>query len=114
MSPGTQHVILSFGLNNREQGNPTVLGKSVERLQGAACQTFPNAVIHFPLINYDKTLSGKVVENIKTLNNIFEKTARSIPLLPWEAFKTEMDKVHWTMPMAEAMPKHWLRHLNLL
>lgn len=114
VSLGTQHVILSSGLNNREQGNPTILGKSVEQLQGAARQTFPNTVIHFPLINYDKTLPGKVVENIKTLNNIFEKTGHSIPLLPWEAFKTEMDKIHWTTPTAEAMLKHWLGHLNLL
>lgn len=112
--PEAQHVVLSFGLNNREQGNPTILGKGVERLQGAAHRTFPNAVIHFPLINYNKALPAKVIENIKTLNNFFEKTGLSIPLLPWEKFKTETDLIHWTRPTAGAMVDHWLQHLNLV
>lgn len=61
LSLETQHVILSFDLNNREEGNPVLLRKSLERLQGAAIQTFPNAVVHVTLINYDKALAGWLV-----------------------------------------------------
>lgn len=109
VSMRTQHVVLSFGLNNREHGNPTNLRrKSVERLQGAAFQTFPNAVIHIPLINYDKTMLGRLVKNIKALNEIFQNMGRSIPLLNWESFRTEANKIHWTTSTVEAMFKHWL------
>lgn len=82
-------------------------------MQGAAHQAFPNAAIHFPLINYNKALPANVIGNIKTLNNVFERTGLSIPLLPWEAFKTSGDLIHWAKPTAEAMILHWLQHLNL-
>lgn len=75
VSLGPQHVVLSFGLNNREQGNPTILSKSVEWLQGAAFQTFPNAVLHIPLIN--KTMPGRLVENIKM--GFFRRPATAFP-----------------------------------
>lgn len=47
------------------------------------------------------------------LKGIFQSTGHSIPLLDWELFETEADNVHWTPGTAEAMMKHWLRHLNL-
>ncbi|MGL4283372.1 MAG: hypothetical protein ACRCSI_07055 [Eubacterium aggregans] len=111
-SPGVQHVVLSFGLNNREQGNPVLLGKSVERVLGAAAQAFPSAVVHIPLINYSKALPTRFIDNLKVLNDIILKTGHSIPLLPWESFRTNEDKIHWTPVTARAMLKHWLSQLN--
>lgn len=105
-------MVLEFGLNNREQGNHLViLSKSLEHLQGAAFQTFPNAVIHIPLINYDKRMPVQLVENIKLLNEIIQEMG--IPLLQWQSFRMELDKIHWTTATAKAMFKHWMGHLNL-
>lgn len=111
-SPDVQHSVLCFGLNNREQGNPAIWKKSVERLLGAATQVFPNAVLHIPLINYDKTLPRRTIDNIRILNDLFQNTGCSIPLLPWESFRAQADKVHWTSTTAKAMFVHWLDHLN--
>ncbi|KAJ4948139.1 hypothetical protein JOQ06_019679, partial [Pogonophryne albipinna] len=45
-SPGVQQVVLSFGLNDRDKGNPTLLEDNFLRLWNAARETFPNAVIY--------------------------------------------------------------------
>lgn len=50
-STQTSHVILSFGLNNKMQSNPILLGKLVKRLVVIASATFPFAKIWIPVIN---------------------------------------------------------------
>lgn len=112
--PEAQHVVLSFGINNREQGNPGILKESFERLQGAAFRVFQNAVIHIPLINCDKALPSNMIYNIKFMNGIIEKSGHSIPILPWEKFRVEVDHIHWTPSTAQSMFQHWLEHLKLV
>lgn len=60
-----QHVVLAFGLNDKDQRDPVKLKKLAERLQGAAAGVFPNAVLHFPLINLDEVAGacGKKYRN---------------------------------------------------
>lgn len=112
-APEVQIVILNFGLNNRKQGNVTILNKTVERLSGAAILEFPSALIFFQLINYDKKLPTHVRENLDFLNEILKQKTQHIPLLPAKSFRTVQDNIHWTRETGEAMARHWLEFLKL-
>lgn len=111
-SPQVQQVVLAFGLNNRERLNRAHFEKTIQRMLGAAYRTFPNAVIHIPLINFNKFLPTRHTDNLIFLNDIIQRTSHSIPLLPWESFRTQEDKVHWTLTTGKTMMSHWLKHLN--
>ncbi|KAG9260799.1 hypothetical protein AMEX_G25721 [Astyanax mexicanus] len=111
-SPDTQKVILSFGINNRSQSNPTLLKKQLSRLLGTAESTFPNAVIYIPLINYDNQLPSTTKDNLLLLNKLIKITGRSIPAIPRKDFATTQDGIHWTPETAEIFCNHWLLHLN--
>lgn len=63
IAPEVHIVILHFGTNNREVGNTTKLQKILERVRGAAKETFPTATIYFPLINYDSKLPTRCSES---------------------------------------------------
>lgn len=106
-------MILNFGLNNREQGNVTILSKIVERLAGATKLAFPAAVIFFQLINYDQKLPKHAKEYLDFLNDIFKQKTQHIPLLPPKSFRTIQDHIHWTRETGEAMEKHWLEFLKI-
>ncbi|KAI4808575.1 hypothetical protein KUCAC02_000632, partial [Chaenocephalus aceratus] len=67
-SPGVQQVVLSFGFNDREKRNPTLLEDNFLRLWNAARETFPNAVIYSPIINISDAANPKQIENIRILN----------------------------------------------
>lgn len=112
VSAQVQHIILSFGLNNRERVNRSHLGKMIQRLIGASSSTFPFAIIHIPLINYDRSLPEKFIDNLTFINEAIQSTGLSIPLLPTESFRTQVDKIHWTPTTGRAMANHWLKHLN--
>lgn len=111
-SPRTQKVLLSFGLNDRTQGNPSLMSNTLTRLIGAAQSTFPNATIHIPLINYNTQLPTKAKGNIETLNTIIKETGKSIPALPRAHFQTLPDYIHWTPDTAKAVWTHWQTQLN--
>ena len=46
-----EKVILSFGINDKRRGNPSLLDNSLEKLIQVSKATFPNAKIHIPVIN---------------------------------------------------------------
>ena len=108
----TQKVILSFGLNNRNQNNPSLIKKQLQRLLGTAQDTFPNAEIYIPIINFSSNLPNQIRRNLNTINNIIETTGRSIPPLPRSAFTTAKDEIHWTAVTANNICQHWLARLN--
>ncbi|GLD71317.1 uncharacterized protein AKAME5_002263800 [Lates japonicus] len=112
-SPETNIVILSFGLNNRNQGNPTLLRQAVTRLIKTAKDTFPFAKIYIPLISFSEHLHIMVQRNIRELNHILKESDHHIPRLPHPSFKTNMDRIHWTPETGEAMWKLWKTFLGL-
>ncbi|CAM4569736.1 unnamed protein product [Leuciscus chuanchicus] len=81
VADGVRHVVLSFGLNDRGQGNMQALRKCIERLKEAATATFPSAVLHIPLINYDPTLpeqqnpGGSVLYELQLSYGLFGKAS---------------------------------------
>ncbi|MGL5293695.1 MAG: hypothetical protein ACRC9V_08040, partial [Aeromonas sp.] len=56
VSPGVQKAILSFGINSREMTNFQYLKKLLIAILERAPDTFPNARIMIPLINFDQKL----------------------------------------------------------
>ena len=111
-SADTQTLILSFGINNKDQGNPTLIRKQLSRLLGAAMDTFPNATIHIPIINFSQDLSNRHKVNLNGLNKLIKDTGRSIPPLQKTNFATGRDWLHWTPDTGKAMAHHWLKYLN--
>lgn len=105
-------VVLCFGLNDRGQSNVQALRKCIERLLDAAAATFPNAVLHITLINYEPTLSEQQVRNLWALNDIIFRTGHCVPLLLGGRFQVGSDQIHWTVETAQAMLQHWLAQLN--
>lgn len=110
----TQIVILSFGINNREQGNYSLLKHYINHLQKAAQDTFPFAKIYIPLINFSTDLEPNIRNNIRALNLIIRTTMNQhIPRLEYSKFETGKDNIHWTLNTGSAMWNHWKTFLGL-
>lgn len=107
-----QKVILNFGLNNRDQRNPSLLTEQLKRMIQAAKATFPKASLYIPVINFNPKLHSTTKQNIETLNFLIRDSGLSIPPLPGPSFSTTWDRIHWTQTTGELMSKHWLKHLN--
>lgn len=112
-SPRVKTVILAFGLNDRNQNKGNVLQNSVNRLLKVAKDTFPYANILIPLMNHSEKLKLGTQRNIGVLNDIFRATNQCIPCLQQVRFKTERDKIHWSVDTGVAMWEHWRSFLAL-
>ncbi|GAA6106737.1 uncharacterized protein LOC105009030 isoform X1 [Tachysurus ichikawai] len=112
-SMDTQRVVLSFGLNDRTTKYPALYQQQITKLIHAAGDTFPNATLHVPSVNFDRRLPHGSRANLDSLNRIIGATGLSIPILPRDGFQTLPDNIHWTLETANAMWEHWSKHLNL-
>ena len=111
-SPNTQKVILSFGLNHRDDSNASLLEANLATMVAKARATFPYAQLYIPLLNFNRTLPVEVKRRIQLINSAIWKTNLSIPALSVSKFRTTADKVHWTAETAEEILQHWLHTLN--
>lgn len=105
-----KQVILSIGINNRNQSAASTANKHISKLIFRFRVTFPNAKLHYPSI-------GNVFRETKMNQNLkdFETTVRGfkIKVLPSIPVHTEgVDRVHWTPDTANALLDSWLSHLN--
>lgn len=112
ISPQVSQVILAFGLNNREDTNHSRLQAQVSALVRKARRTFPNARLHIPLVNYNRSLPVSQIQNIKHLNGSIFATGLSIPMLSLFKFHTQPDLIHWTPATGLEMSLHWKYTLN--
>ena len=96
-------VLLSFGLNNRTQGNASLLKKDLDGMLEAAKIAFPQAEIFVPLINMSENLPRQFRAKINTLNYLIKDTGHHIPRLERESFSTGSDNIHWTPRTAQLM-----------
>ncbi|KAE8277041.1 hypothetical protein D5F01_LYC25197 [Larimichthys crocea] len=106
-SPDVEVVILSFGINNRDKKNPTLIKKDISRLLGAAQATFPFAKIYIPRINFNKVLPPQIQVNLNNINKIIKQTDHYIERLPTKDFLTGKDGIHWTPNTGAAIYAHW-------
>nr|XP_023668731.1 uncharacterized protein LOC111844469 [Paramormyrops kingsleyae] len=109
----TQTVVLSFGINDRDITNPTLMEQRLKRLINTAQITFPFADIFVPLINYSTKFQPTTQRNIKTWNSTIKESDRYITSLPRSLFHTARDNIHWTPDTATAMWNHWQSFLAL-
>lgn len=112
-SPGTKAVILSIGLNNREQHNRPDFGQEVQNLMEAADDTFPNARIWIAKLNWSPRLPLATIANLIRINEAFAHTQRAIAQLPPDRFTTERDHLHWSAATSQEMWHHWKKLFDL-
>ncbi|MGL5903077.1 MAG: hypothetical protein ACRCZO_10375 [Cetobacterium sp.] len=86
-----QKVIQYFGLNNRDNNNPSLLQKMISHFAGVAKQTFPNARILIPLINFSSNLTPNAQRRH------IKDTGMWMEGLPYDQFNTIDDNIHWTL-----------------
>lgn len=107
-----QQIILSFGLNNRNQKARSTTIKQLQGLLRVARSRFPSPRILVPVINYSATLPYKEQLNLQVLNTHIQKHCDAIQPLSNRDFRTERDGVHWTHSTATRMFSHWSKQLN--
>ncbi|KAK1900737.1 Fructose-16-bisphosphatase class 1 1 [Dissostichus eleginoides] len=117
-STDTKKVLLGFGLNDRNKNNTSILNNNLNQLLSSARDTFPNATIHIPSINFSVKLPLRAVRNIANLNKIVEQIPGHVTKLGGSDFTTGDDLIHWTPNTAKKMRDHWrsslgLRHENI-
>lgn len=109
-----REVILSVGLNNGlKRLLPTTTDKQIGLLMTAARQTFPNAKIRVPVINYSEKLDIAQQQLLETLNKTIIKKYDFLTEINTLHFQVSHDFVHWTSSTATLIIEHWLDQLNL-
>lgn len=107
-----EKVILSFGINSRDQRAKETAVKQMQAALRTAKTAFPFAEIWIPLINFSSDLPTKQQGTLQILNAHITRNMPFIPLLDRQKFKTENDHIHWTRETATEMLQHWKRFLN--
>ena len=107
-----ERVILSFGINDRDRGNISLVGDSLGKLVSAARATFPNARVHIPVVNSSRDLGATQRINLHLLNGLIKNTPDHIPRLAQVQFQVIWDKIHWTASTGGRMWNHWRHFLD--
>lgn len=105
-------VILSFGINDRSHDSAGLTINWMLKTLRAAEDTFPNAQVFVPIINFHNLLSVRPTTTLNRINAAIRDTHHFIEALPTGRFTTGMDHTHWTFSTGWAMWKHWRRCLN--
>lgn len=102
-----EKVILSFGLNDRDNNDRGKIQELIKTLLETATSTFPTALIRIPQINYSPLLFPTIIENIQMINNTIRETHDCLSKLSRIEFRVKPDKIHWTQVTAIRMFEHW-------
>ncbi|KAA0710783.1 hypothetical protein E1301_Tti022391 [Triplophysa tibetana] len=108
-----EKLVLSFGINNRQQRLKQTAIKQLQRAHRQARIKFPNTEIFVPIINFSRQLPMGDIIILEELNAYIKRKLTHIPALPKEQFKLESDGIHWKPDTAKAILQHWQQHLNL-
>lgn len=106
-------VVLSVGINNRDQDPHKTSIKQLRMLYRKAQSVFPNANIYFPLINYSHLLPQEQKYNLDIVNDFALKRLPVISRIAEDQFQTVTDNIHWTQETAGQIFKHWCSELKL-
>ena len=104
-------VILSFGLNNRDQKPRETTIKQLQGAVRAATARFPQARILVPEVNIPRSLTLKQRMNLRVVNDHIRKDCDFIPHLSTTDFETESNSVRWSRHTASRMLERWVYHL---
>ena len=124
-SGGPEAVILSVGINNRD--NREVTHRQQARSMILACsKAFPNTNVYIPQINIPPEITPEQKCSLNSLNQTMEHLTNTIypntnikilPKLPDNLFSInpkDRYRIHWTQETANNMISHWLNNLNHL
>ena len=112
-NPAIKIVVLSIGINNKDQDPRQTSCKQLKSLHKQAQLAFPNADIYFPIINFSDNLSTKQQYNLKYINNTIATYFPFLAEIPHDTFLTEKDNIHWKPATAQLIFNYWLKQLNL-
>jgi hypothetical protein len=111
-----EHVILSVGINNRNQNVHNTSIPNLKTLLAKTQRVFSNSKIHIAQINYSQKLPLVECCSLSIINDYLDKypgTAAVLPKISTQTLKTESgDPVHYTSQTANAILCHWMAHLN--
>lgn len=108
----TQKVILSVGLNNREQLFQQTAKKQLQEMWRAATIACPNATIYTPIIHFSDRLPLSQQKTLKLLNAFICDVAKFLNDLSRLRFRVEpRDPIHWTKQTATDILAYWLDQL---
>lgn len=112
--PHTQKLIISAGINNREQHPTRTAMKQLQGLWRTAKIKFPNASIYTVVINFSDRLPKEEKENLKVLNEYILSRGNPLQDLHRLRFRVDgTDLIHWTEGTAKKLFMYWLQQLNL-
>lgn len=106
-----REVVLSVGLNNSLLLATT--DKQLVLLVNMAKQTFPNAKIRVPVINYSDRLDADQKHLLESINNTIIKKYDFLNDINKLHFQVTQDNVHWTPSTAKMIFEAWTDQLNL-
>ncbi|XP_078030781.1 uncharacterized protein LOC144466866 [Epinephelus lanceolatus] len=112
-SPSTKILVLSVGLNNKDQDPKQTSIKQLKALSRLARTVFPNADIYFPIMNFSANLTPTQQHNLKLINNTIATHLPFLTEIPHDTFTTEADNIHWTPATAGTIFSYWCKQLSL-
>lgn len=110
----TRTLILSIGINNKDQHPKLTSIKQLKALHRAAKRTFPKADIFYPVINFSPALARPQKDNLLVINDTIRSHLPSLAELPQDQFTTGPDNIHWTPNTATHIFQHWCNTLDIL
>lgn len=111
--PSVKVVVLSVGINNRDQDPHKTSIKQLRILYRRAESVFPNANIYLPLLNYSPLLPREQQQNLNTINHFISSRLPFLGPLPGGRFHTTSDNIHWTQETAREVLESWCRELQI-
>lgn len=106
-NPQIKILILSIGINNRDQDPRQTSCKQLKALYKQATVTFPNADIYFPIMNFSPNLTSKQQSNLTLINNTIATFFPFLTEIPHDTFTTEQDNIHWKPATAKQIFDNW-------
>ncbi|KAK2852174.1 hypothetical protein Q7C36_007375 [Tachysurus vachellii] len=110
--PHTQKIVISIGLNNRQQQPHKTAIRQLQGLWRMAKKAFPNATVYTPIIQFSDLLPIQEQRNLEAINKYIESHGNPLCELNKLLFKVERDCIHWTGITAQRMFDCWVDQLN--
>lgn len=107
-----EKVVLSFGLNSKNQKAKETSIKQLQTALRKAKDAFPYSEIWIPIINFSSSLPLHKKESLQQLNSHLHRNMPYLEPLSKALFQMEEDNIHCTKDTAKAMFDHWVTYLN--
>lgn len=112
-NPNTKVVVLSLGINNKDQERKSTPISQLQILHNKATVMYPNATIYWPIINFSPNLTRQQKDMLKHINTYITTHYNALLEIDHSEFITENhDYIHWTPATAAKILKHWATQLK--